>query len=138
MARLCAQPAQQAICHLLRVVLKLAALRSLPVARRAACGELPPQRDRPARSLVNPRTTCDRTKSATTSSSSMFSVEDGALNNENSIRVTDDELEELRATCHRCHRAERIVVTRRCSSVLPIVPARSSRSAWGHWALNSG
>jgi len=27
----------------------------------------------------------------------MFSVEDGALNNENSIRVTDDELEELRA-----------------------------------------
>jgi len=61
------------------------------------CGESPPQRDRPARSLVNPRTTCDRTKSATTSSSSMFSVEDGALNNENSIRVTDDELEELRA-----------------------------------------
>ena len=97
MARLCAQPAQQAICHLLRVVLKLAVLRSLPVAGRAACGELPPQRDRPARSSVNPRTTCDRTKSPTTSSSSMFSVEDGALNNENSIRVTDDELEELRA-----------------------------------------
>ena len=87
MARLCAQPAQQAICHLLRVVLKLAVLRSRPVAGWAACGELPPQRDRPARSLVNPRTTCDRTKSATTSSSSMFSVEDGVLNNENGIRA---------------------------------------------------
>ena len=36
---------------------------------------------------VNPRTACDRTKSATTSSSSMSNVDDGVLNNEKSIRA---------------------------------------------------
>ena len=54
------------------------------------------------------------------------------------LGVTDDELEELRARrVIGATAAERIAVKRRYSLVLPIVPARSSRSAWGHWALNS-
>ena len=62
-------------------------LRGRTVARHSRLGPgFARGPDRAARSIANPRTACDRTKSATTLSLSMSRVDEGVLNNETNWR----------------------------------------------------